>query len=100
MVQSDDVDAQTVAVIGICGAIITFVLIVLVQVLYYRMERLDEEKKFVEPGSTEVQTLVAEQKASLNGYRWVDKGKGVVAIPIERAKELVVEGLRAQPGHA
>lgn len=37
----------------------------------------------------------------LNGYRWVDQGKGVVSIHIERAIELVVErGLPPARGDA
>ncbi len=27
----------------------------------------------------------------INGYDWVDKGKGIVRIPVERAKELVLQ---------
>ena len=27
----------------------------------------------------------------LNGYDWADKGKGIVRIPVERAKELVLQ---------
>ena len=40
----------------------------------------------------------AEQEARLGTYRWVDRGAGVVAIPIERAMELLVEEARREGG--
>ncbi len=30
-------------------------------------------------------------RASLEGYKWVDKNRGIVAIPIERAMDMLVE---------
>jgi hypothetical protein len=34
----------------------------------------------------------AERKAQLEEYGWVDRGNGVIRIPVERGMELVVEG--------
>jgi hypothetical protein len=34
----------------------------------------------------------------LHGYRWVDRDAGIAQIPIERAMELVVQGVQAAPG--
>jgi hypothetical protein len=40
----------------------------------------------------------AEEEAALSSYGWVDRGAGVVHIPIERAIDLTVErGLPARP---
>jgi hypothetical protein len=36
----------------------------------------------------------------LGSYGWVDRGSGVAHIPIDRAMELVVKGVRARPGAA
>ena len=42
-------------------------------------------------------TLRAEEERILRGYAWVDRGNGVVSIPIDRAMQLVVErGLPAR----
>jgi hypothetical protein len=94
MVQKDDVDSQTVAIIGVFAAIVTFALIVGAQVLYYRMQKADEYRKVVAPGSTDLQNVVTEQRAAISTYHWVDKEKGVVAIPIERAMNLVLQQLQ------
>lgn len=39
----------------------------------------------------ELQALRATEQANLHAYAWVDQERGVVRIPIERAKELVAE---------
>ena len=57
---------------------------------------LDNEMK-------DVKAFREEQRAILNTYGWVDKDRGVVRVPIERALELVArEGLptRAKTGGA
>ncbi|HTP30868.1 MAG TPA: hypothetical protein VMJ75_01770 [Candidatus Acidoferrales bacterium] len=41
--------------------------------------------------------LRAQEDAELNRYRWVDKQRGIVSIPIERAMELIAnQGIPAQ----
>lgn len=44
----------------------------------------------VNPGSDLIEMRAAENK-ELNGYQWVDRDAGIVAIPIERAMDLVAE---------
>ena len=33
--------------------------------------------------------VLAQQSAELSGYRWVDRGKGLVSIPIDRAMTII-----------
>jgi hypothetical protein len=33
--------------------------------------------------------VLAQQSAALSGYRWVDRGKGLVSIPIDRAMTII-----------
>jgi hypothetical protein len=44
--------------------------------------------------------LNAENQRILTQYRWVDKNKGVVGIPIDRAMELVLVQLQSNKPHA
>lgn len=37
----------------------------------------------------ELQRLRADEKAQLEGYAWVDRSRGLIRIPIERAMELL-----------
>ncbi len=97
LVEKENVDSQSVILVGIFGAVVAFVLILGIQVLYYRMQRTDEYKKVVAPGSTSLKQMLAEQHSSIGGYRWVDRDKDEVAIPIERAMELTVHSLQGAP---
>lgn len=94
-VQKDDVDATAVATIGIFGAILAFVLIVGAQVLFYRVTKENDFKTQVAVGSTELHQVQTEQRTQINSYRWVDKEKEIVAIPIERAMELELHNLQS-----
>jgi hypothetical protein len=44
--------------------------------------------------------LNAENQKALTQYRWIDKAKGVVGIPIDRAMDLVLADLKANKPHA
>jgi hypothetical protein len=58
-----------------------------------------------EPGRQELRLknlndLNTENQKALSSYRWIDKGKGIVGIPIDRAMELEVADLAANHPHA
>jgi hypothetical protein len=58
-----------------------------------------------EPGRSELRLknlsdLNTENQKTLTSYRWIDKGKGIVGIPIERAMELEITDLAAIHPHA
>jgi hypothetical protein len=44
--------------------------------------------------------LNAENQKALTQYHWIDKSKGVVGIPIDRAMDLVLADLQANKPHA
>jgi hypothetical protein len=92
-VEQDTIDTPSIVLVGIFAALVCFVLILGVQVLYYRMEATDEYKKVVLPGSTPLKEMVSEQQGSLGTYRWIDRNSDTVAIPIERAMQLTVHDL-------
>src|ERR1700749_692347 len=47
-----------------------------------------------------LEQLNADNQKALTTYHWVDKSKGIVGIPINRAMELVLKDLAANPPHA
>jgi hypothetical protein len=57
-------------------------------------ERIGNIEQTIFLGVHSAQRRVDEKELLLGQYRWVDKSKGVVTIPIDRAMELVVEGHR------
>lgn len=62
-----------------------------IQALYNNFELSEQERKVVAIEAIDANNLLAEQEAKLNRAGWIDREKGVVAIPIDRAMELVVE---------
>jgi hypothetical protein len=92
----DDPNVPLSAVLGIVGALILFVIIVLLQALFYQMESAELERKVAGQPDRELARLRAEQQELLSSYGWVDREGGVVHVPIERAMELVAGESRAE----
>jgi hypothetical protein len=57
------------------------------------------EPRLEENERTQLRQFVEDQDRKLSTYNWVDKDKGTVQIPIERAMDLIVQhGLPVRPG--
>jgi len=90
-VDSDDPKSSLTLIVGVIGAVIVFLICVLLQTLYVATSRAEQQRKVWDSQPAELRSVNAEQLERLKGYRWVDAKAGVAAIPIERAMELVVE---------
>jgi hypothetical protein len=86
-----EVEAQSVAIIGIIGAILTFVLIVLVQVFFHLVQESKLKDKGVEEPLTSTVSQKAAQLEAITNYRWVDQKKNLVAVPIDLAMKEIIE---------
>jgi hypothetical protein len=95
MQRYNDLNTPMIALVGLLGALLTFAAIVALQVLYYSAANRQDERKVIQAPTTESDSLMAEQEVKLTRYGWVDRDKKQVAIPIERAMELVVRELSA-----
>ena len=85
----DDPNVAASAVIGFISAILLFVIIVMLQAVFYRAEERELMKKVYSQPNEALQQLDAVQLEQLNSYGWANQAEGVVHIPIERAMELV-----------
>jgi hypothetical protein len=94
---SDDLNTPKIAVVGFIGAIVVFALIILMQVMFYWAESQQHLVKDIDQPYLEVANLTADQQAKLAKYQWIDEKKKIVAIPIKRAMELVVDELSHNP---
>ncbi len=96
--QTEKVELNTPAVVmvGIVGAILFFAAIVFLQAYFARAERDEHRRTVVSQRSEEPATVQAAQEAQLHGYRWVDRTRGIAAIPIDRAMALVARELPAR----
>ena len=97
MAHDDDTNMPMIALVGVTGVILTVASIVGLQALYYNYELRLFERKVVSEPYLEADSRLAQQESKLNSpYGWIDQEKGVLAIPIERAKQLVVRELREE----
>jgi hypothetical protein len=88
-IETEDPDALTTATVGIVGTIIVIIVVVFVQGLYESEKRDEFQRKVVDEAPAELRSLRAAQRTRLEETGWVDKQHGIVAIPIERAMELL-----------
>jgi len=88
---SDGLDVVATAFWGAIGVVLIVVLILAVQAFYFRYQQQVVERKVVQPPFHELVELRSRQEAQLHAYRMLDAKTGRVAIPIERAMELVLE---------
>jgi hypothetical protein len=91
MADYDDIKTSSIALVGFVGAIVLVAIIFALQVVYYHVAAAQFQEKDIQPPMAELQKATNAQQAELTAYRSVDKTKGVVAIPIDRAMDLVVQ---------
>jgi len=90
----ENLDTGMIVTIGVLLVVLTFALVLLVQGWFFAVQSEEYVRKVIEPRSEGLISARAEQLEALHSYRILDKEQGTVAIPIERAMELVVrEGL-------
>ena len=91
LAQMDDPNPSRTAYVG--GLfVVVFVLAVIALVGYFDRVATEEfEVKVVDQAAAAPRELRAQQLSRIREYRWVDRQAGTVAIPIERAMELIVE---------
>jgi hypothetical protein len=97
MERHNDLNSLKIAWVGFLGALVTFVVILAMQVLYHSAVVQETEQKVVQAPTTQSDTMLAEQAVKLTRYEWIDREKQRVMIPIDRAMEVVVNELSAAP---
>jgi hypothetical protein len=89
--EQSDPRGWSTAWIATVGIVLTFVIIVLLQVLYHRTEAREYERKIIAAEPVELIELRQQQAGQLSGYGWVDREQGIASIPIEEAMKQVVD---------
>jgi hypothetical protein len=82
-----------IAVIAIL-TIICILIVGLVELFDWTL-RAEIRRKQLEPVSTLLRDVRADEQAKLNRYQWIDEKAGVVRIPLSRAKQLVLSDYAA-----
>jgi len=96
--EQDRIAARTIArvALAIVGILVTALLLLSGLAYYDRLSHPASKAVYPIPPlpridaapQRELETYLAEQRARLDGYAWVDRGRGIAHIPIERAMAL------------
>jgi hypothetical protein len=84
----------------ISGLVIVLLFLGLVSVIAWQRRAIptfDEEKR--QTRLRNLADLYADNDKVLNHYHWIDRQQGIVGIPIERAKQLIIADLEANKPH-
>lgn len=95
MVWRHDTKRSVLLGAGGIAALGLFAAMVLYQAVYFRDLQQKEEAKLLGQPPKEVTRIQADQQSRLAQYRWIDRENGRVAIPIDRAMDLVAGELAA-----
>jgi hypothetical protein len=85
-----DINVRSIIMIGIIASILVLEIVVGVEAYFYNMETAEIEAKSTSQPIWELNNLVLQQQAEINSYSWIDRDKGIVAIPIDQAMEKIV----------
>lgn len=87
----DTIDTPRIVVVGFLSGIITFVIILAAQAVFFAADHVETQRKAASGVPTPLTEGLTQQQNRLAGYGWVDPAKGVVNIPVSDAMKLVVE---------
>jgi hypothetical protein len=87
---ADDPGAGATALVGVAGALCVVLAVLGLELLYHHTaERARRERDSAPPA--ELSAVRRAEQELLESYRWIDRQRGIVAIPVERAMELLLE---------
>jgi hypothetical protein len=81
---------------AVLGGFLVFVLILAIAYLPNKPAPVTPGTKTPEERAAILRELVAKEVAAATTYGWVDQGKGIVRIPIDRAVQLTIDDLNQQ----
>lgn len=91
----DDLNVRSIALVGGVGAVLVFVSIVAVQVIYFRYHQAEHEQKVIDVTLPQVEKTVADQRARISKAGvGADAEKGEKSIPVTDAMVAVVKEYR------
>ena len=89
-VEESDPDSTMTFTVIVVGTILLAVIVVFIQGLYERANRAELGRKVVSETPAELHRLRVEQLTRLNAMAWVDRKNGIVAVPIDKAIDLML----------
>lgn len=92
-------NVTAIAVLGVVSVLLLVEIVVVAQAYYYNLQEREIAAKQVAPPVWELADLRAVQQAELNSFRWADRDRLRVALPIDLAvREYVRQEARRPEG--
>lgn len=86
----DTIQTPRIVVFGFISAILTFVVILAAQAVFFAADHGESQRKAALAAQTPLTEGLSEQQNRLAGYGWVDPAKGMVNIPVDDAMKMVL----------
>ncbi len=93
--EESDARVGFIAWSGVGIVVFLIVTILAVQVYFDSLKNQQEFVKLLEPVSEDYRNLRAREDAELYSYKYMDREKGIVRLPIQRAMDLVLSEAQA-----
>jgi hypothetical protein len=93
--EETDVRVGFIAWAGVGIIVFLVVTVLAIQAYFDSVHQREEYVKVLEPVSEDYKNLRAREDAELYSYKFVDREKGIVRLPIQRAMDLVVAEAKA-----
>ena len=90
--QGYDVNEPKMALVAASGGAIMVLLILVILAVQFYFDRVEQQLVFVrvaEPVAQDLKDLRHREDSELHSYEYIDRAKGVVRVPIERAMTLL-----------
>jgi len=94
--ETTDPRSGAIALVGAATVILLVLIILGVQAYYDHARDQQIFVKQLQPVSEDLKALRAREDADLNSYRYIDRAKGAVRLPINRAMDLLIEEAHAK----
>lgn len=86
-----DLNLSLLIVIAVISGLLLLEIVVVAEAYFYNTQEQEIVAKQISQPSWELSEIILSQQAELNSYRWVDREKQRVSIPIDRAITRFVE---------
>lgn len=89
----DDLNTNALAIAGVLSILIFVVLVLGVQSLYFAYNSYEHQRKELRAEAVRSIQILDEQRKELSEYGWANPEKTKIAIPIDRAMQIVAADL-------
>src|SRR3954452_3379564 len=90
MAYKEDVNSELIITIGAISGFLLIVLAIGLQAWFMSEEDAELTSKSANAVNYQLADLRNEQQGKISTYRWVDRDKQIVAIPVEEAEKMLI----------